>query len=104
VNGTPTRDGEFFVLSLPPGKRYLGLSSRSPLLEWHQVEFVDENGNRVRSIMSLSELAPSERGVTTFGISGRSQLSWFAVGTRTELLESHELRNRLLLNRTYELP
>jgi hypothetical protein len=104
VNGTSTRDGDCLVLRLPPGKRFLGLSGKSPLLEWHQIEFVDENGNRVRSIMSPSELGPSERGVTIYGITGRSQLSWFAVGTRTELLDAGELRAKMCLDGTHDLP
>jgi hypothetical protein len=104
VNGTPIREGEVLVLTMPSGKRYLGISSESPLLEWHEKEFVDESGNRLRSVASPSDLGPSERGVTTYGITGRSQLSWFAVGTRTELLDAQHLQSKLFLNGICDLP
>lgn len=104
VNGTLTREGKVLVLSIPAGKRYLGISSESPLLEWHDKEFVDESGNRLRSVVSPSELGPAERGVTTYGISGRSQLSWFAVGTRKELMDAQDLQSKLFRNGTFDLP
>lgn len=104
VTGAAKYDGDTVTLVIQRGSRYLGLADQSPFTEWSKVHFVDEQGHPLKMVARTNDLPLNERGIIDFGIAGRAQLAWFAVGDRDELEAAIETRNRMLFGGETELP
>lgn len=96
--------GGIGTIVIPNNSRYAGLRGLSPLISWHTLEVVDPNNIVLPRANTVNEIREGERSVLVLGIAGRSQLSWFAVGTREELLAAIDDYSRRVTEGRLSLP
>lgn len=97
-------NGGIGTIVIPNDSRYAGLRELSPLISWHTLEVVDANNLVLPRANTVNEIREGERSVLVLGIAGRSQLSWFAVGTREELLAAIDDYSRRVTEGRLSLP
>lgn len=103
-NSSVTTNGEVGIIVVPSGSRYAGLRDASPLIKWHNLEIMDSNKRIVPRANTVNEITDDGRSVLVLGIAGRPQLSWFAIGTRGELLKAIDEYSQMIAEGRLSLP